>query len=498
MAKMTSRPLSSDLTNMEISSRVTLVPHTYFDQPSLGLFASSRPEIASVLEEYLESYQTTRARSLFSVAYIREEFKQPPSNSNYQQRQDFLKVACFHGNADLIQQLDIAALTQSDLEGTLICAAQSSDQALFDVLMNFRRPYKTSNSLPYTILMRDKLTNDPVFLGKFIRFIEECHEESLSEMLCSSANLISLLLPTSHPLPIRKLIEGQIRRYETQPLATEGVIPSLVYKFMVEFWRNGPPSRHLLQGPHFYDILRRLAQSPAFELSLNTSSFEFSAFLVYIHERLVIIPYPSVQGYSALMLALHCGMKPAVQILVDAGAFISKPMSCGKSALSLARENIRARHPRQRTISRNPTNGATISTRAFTDYTFYERDSDDRSRISESTDQEMLEILLKALRDRGEVERNVSEDLPVPSRWETVRTEAGHFARWFFKPSYTFNPDSFRENGIYAILVSVLWLLSVLKVFKFELGDCPSHFAKFLSRPIVMFALIAWILSRFL
>ncbi|KAI0975431.1 hypothetical protein F4678DRAFT_325466 [Xylaria arbuscula] len=466
-----------------------------FDRWILGLFASFRPEIASIVEEYSKSCKTITARIAFDASYIREEFKQPPCKSNRAQRQDLLRFICFHGNAAIIQQLDLAALTQEDLRRMHYYAAQSSNQELFGVLMSLNCLPAGVYDLFHTKFIRHKLNSDPIFFESFIRFIEDCHKEPLLVVLRDDSTLGSLLLPTSHPLPIRKLIEGQIRRYETQPLATEWDIPSIIYNFMCVLWNQSLiPSKHLLLPDlHFYDILRRLAQSPAFEISLNTSNFKFPYHL-RITDKLLVDPYPSVQGYSALMLALQCGMKPAVQILVDAGASISKPMCCGKSALSLARENARARHPRQWAVFRDRISGVIISTSIIT-----KRPDgyDDGRRISENIDKEMLEILLKALRDRGEVERKVPGDLPMPGRWEVFREKAGHLFRWLFKPSYTFNPEAFRENGIYAILVSVLWFLSVLKVLKVELGDCPSHVAKFLSRPVVMFALVAWILLRF-
>lgn len=78
-----------------------------------------------------------------------------------------------------------------------------------------------------------------------------------------------------------------------------------------------------------------------------------------------------------------------------------------------------------------------------------------------------------------------------------LREKVDHFAAWFFRPSYTFNSDTFRENSIYVILVSTLWFLSVLKVLRVELGGFPSHTIRLLSRPVVILALIAWVLSSF-
>ncbi|TRX91410.1 hypothetical protein FHL15_007634 [Xylaria flabelliformis] len=100
----------------------------------------------------------------------------------------------------------------------------------------------------------------------------------------------------------------------------------------------------------------------------------------------------------------------------------------------------------------------------------------------------MLEILLKALRDRGEaVEEGI--EISMRSKWEIFEEKTRCFAQWLFEPSYSFDSKTFRENSIYTILVGTLWFLSVLKVLKAELGDYPTQIASLLSRPVVILAL---------
>ncbi|KAI1279455.1 hypothetical protein F5Y07DRAFT_43612 [Xylaria sp. FL0933] len=455
-----------------------------FDRWLLGLFAPFRPDIASLVQKYSKPYGTTTGYNYFDVAYIREEFKQPPCRANRDQRRDFLRFVCFHGNKAILQQLDIADLTMSETQGMHEIAAQSSNEELFDFLMTYRSAIL--NLLPHTRLVRNKLTSDPEFQNKFFRFVETYAQEPLSAIICD-ATLEILLFPSSYPLPehIQSLILGQVRRYETQRLITRWEIHSLIYGGMKGHWACGLPAKHLLQDLHFYDLLRLLAQSPVFKSSLDTIGSKPVGPILHISNEVVVYHHPSVQGYSALMLALHCGMKPAVQVLVDAGASILKPGCCGKSALSVARENVRAQHPRQWTVSRNPNSGAIIT---GSHHRFAER------RISEDTDMEMLDILLKALRDRGDAEGEVPDDLPTPSRWNIFRSKAHHLTKWLFTPSRNFDPDTLRENSIYAILISTLGLLSILKVLKAEFGDCLSHIVKFLSRPAVIIALVAWII----
>ncbi|KAI1422590.1 hypothetical protein F5Y12DRAFT_799407 [Xylaria sp. FL1777] len=450
-----------------------------FDRWLLGLFAPFRPEIASLVEEYITSYQTITARNSFNVTYIREEFKQPPRRSNVIQRQDFLKFASFYGNAAIIQQLDIASLTRFEIEGMQIYAAQSSNQEIFDVLMSYRP--RMPAQLPHTRLMSDRLANDPAFLDYFLGYLEADGKVPLSVFLRDIITREFLILPTSYPLPdyIRNLIICQIQRYERYPLVTGQEMYLMIYKITVNFWANEPPAEYFLQDLHLYTVLRLLAQMPAFKSLLDTPGLRNSCLPLDFIES----TYP--EGYSALMFALHCGLKPVVRILVDAGASILKPMPCGKSALSVARENIRAQHPRPRAMIRHPTSRAIMPD--------WHGSAAGTGRISESTDKDMLEILLEALRDRGEVETEMSDDGPIPSRWRIFKGKACHFARWLFQP-YIFNADTFRDNSIYAVLVSTLWFLLVLKVLKLELSDYLSKVINLLSRPVVIIALVGWIL----
>ncbi|RWA10927.1 hypothetical protein EKO27_g4177 [Xylaria grammica] len=332
-----------------------------FDRWLLGLFAPFRPEIASLLEQYLKSYKTIAFHHSFSVEYIREEFKQPPRESNMNQRQDLLRFICFYGNAAIIQQLDVAALTAIEIAGMQIFAAQGSDRELFDILMS----------------------------------------------------------------------------------TTGWEIHSLIHEVMELVWWNEISVGLLLQNLHLYDILCLLAQSSAFKLLLDTSSLKMLHPLSHTFGEPPVFPYPSVDGYSALMLALHCGMKPAVQILVDAGASILEPMCCGKSALSVARENTRAQHPRQWAESCDLTGKLFIPSRL--------RQEREAMWVLETTDRDMLEILLKALRDRGELEGEMLDDAPTPSKRGIFTSKVRHFIGWLFKP-YVFDANAFRENCIYTLL----------------------------------------------
>ncbi|KAJ2977987.1 hypothetical protein NUW58_g7638 [Xylaria curta] len=442
------------------------------DRWLLGLFAPFRPEIATLLKQYLKSYKSMAGRSSFDIEYIRKEFKQSPCDSICTERAVLLTFICLYGNAAILQQLDTTSLAPDEIAHLQVCAAQSSNQEIFDIVINHGP--KELEWLPHANMMRAKLAMDPLFVSSFAKsLIAHNIPDPLSAVLLSHASIHALLivdLPSFSDY-IWNLIVYQVQQYEARPTAAGcTIIPSLVYQTMPVFWDLKTSAEYLLQDLRLYDILNLLARSPAFVSSLDTPSLKDEYVNFYYR------PFPSVVGYTALMIALHCGMKPAVQILVDAGASILKIASCGKSALSVARENTQAQHPRQCVTFSGP---------------IYDGDtSPEIMWVSESVDKEMLEVLLKALRDRGEVGEEGLEEVPESGKWRTLRRKARYFVWWLFRPSYSFDSDHFRENSIYAVLVSALWFLSVLKVLKVELGEFPSHAANILSRPAVILAVV--------
>ncbi|KAI0861291.1 hypothetical protein F4860DRAFT_503401 [Xylaria cubensis] len=431
------------------------------DRWFLGLFAPCRPEIASLLQQYLKSYKTTTAHKRFEVEYIREEFRQWTSGQNASQRKDLLEFICFHGNATILQQLDITVLTQSEMVSMLYCASQISAHDIFDILISHMQ-LTPEIPLLHTKIMRERLAVDEVFLRNFVASLKTHGElDLLSEFFRNSfrSSPLSgspLFATVSSQLPVymRNFIVGLVQRYRTQPTATECVIHSLIYYAMIHHWLFSESAEYLLQDLHLYWLLDLVTRSSAVKSSLDISSHKDVDRVPFVAQGTDIYLCPSVNGYSPLMLALHCRMSPAVRILVDAGASILTPSICGKSPLSVAYEN------------------------------------NETMWVSENTDKEMLEILLKALRNRDEA---VEEGIEIPMQIFEEKTCC--FARWLFKPSYTFDSKTFRENSIYTILVSTLWFLSVFKVLKAELGHYPTQIAGLLSRPVVVLALVVLIVS---
>ncbi|KAI0441998.1 hypothetical protein F4803DRAFT_520951 [Xylaria telfairii] len=474
------------------------------DRWLLGLFAPYRPEIASLLHQYLKSYKTTAAHKQFEIEYICEEIQWP---SNTMQRKELLSFICFHGNATILQQLDITALAQRDLEDILYCSSQSSDQEIFDIMsirtqsprfdiMSIYTKSQWIDKLPHTKIVRERLASDPVFLSNFIASLERRrNSELLSEIFQDNFIVFALSEADSNPLPtyMRNFIVGLVQKHGNNPTAIGSAIHSMIYSSMVHHCQWNRSAEVLLQNLNLYSILGLIAHSSTFKSALSISGLKNKYDPVLAPAQHQVCPYPSVDGYSALMIALHCGMRPAVQVLVDAGASISTPISRGKSALSLAYENTRAQHPRPWLGKYDPTSPV-ISGLSGTQRRFLVPGKYDALWVSESTDREMLQILLKALHDRCEVVEEELNRLPTWSK-RVIFKKARYFTQWLFKPSYTFDTDTFRENSIYVILVSVLWFLSVLKVLKVELGDYPFHVGSLLSRPIVALAVVGLILS---
>ncbi|KAI0402842.1 hypothetical protein F4802DRAFT_599654 [Xylaria palmicola] len=480
-----------------------------FDRWLLSLFAPFRPEVASLIESYLTSYNNVEARERFEIQYIREEFKQPPRTSSRAKRQALLLFVCIYGSVEILQQLDIAALTPEEITQLQLYAAQVSDRTLFDIVIK-QGPCEL-RIMPHTSFMRGKLTADSAFLEDFITLLEPCGElDPLSKTLKSFLTLHLLFIANPHPFPdyMWKLIVGQVRSREARPIVIGYVIHSLLFEAMDHHRAHSKSAECLLQDLHLYRVLNILACSSAFKLSLDRSR-KTTKRLQYMEN----VPYPSVDGYSALMLALHCGMKPAVQILADAGAVILEPADCGKSPLSVASHNARSHHPRSWARPAVAERGA-----AHQAFFSHSKESERRAalRVPESTDKEMLEILLKALRDRGEVYEEEVDEIREASKWSMfplkhyeVRArdyptqtslvgiftaKAYCFSRWLFQPGYAVDPDTLRENIIYTSLVSTLWFLSVLKILKDELGDYLLRIANLLSRPIVIPIVVVLIL----
>ncbi|KAJ3577653.1 hypothetical protein NPX13_g2916 [Xylaria arbuscula] len=423
-----------------------------FDRWLLGLLAPFRPDIASLIKTNFSSRHTIPARNYFHIDYIREEFRQAPTRANEIQRLCFLKFICSYGNLAIVRQLDIAALTRREIQHMLCDAAQSSSPELFDLLLGHNSGIGV-NDLVHTRIMRDKIASDSSFLDRYHQMLEDCERSPLATILNDGSIISTLLLPKSQPLPdyIRCVTLSEARRFGTSLPVTGEEIPLLIYKGMTHYWHSKAPTSHLLQDLHFYNILRLLVRSSAYEPYLDKScSTRQPAPMDVIPGKsnsFKLLTYPSVEGYSSLMLALHCGMKPAVQILVDAGVSITKPMCCGKSPVRLARENAQSQHPRRWVAYYDATSGAEVSAPSW--ITNHPED------VSEDIDQDMLEILLQALRDRGEVEIENPNELPTPSKWMSLREKVDRFTAWLFRPSYIFDPDTFRENSIFVVLTAI-------------------------------------------
>jgi hypothetical protein len=167
---------------------------------------------------------------------------------------------------------------------------------------------------------------------------------------------------------------------------------------MNRHWLHSNSSSDLLQPLLLYQILEEVISVPSFRLEAQVKQENLSEFYAY---RACAITDPLLYGYTPLMMALHCGMKPAVEILVKAGASIQAKTQSGISPLELSKNNAESRHPRiwarwDGPPERRPgTCGTCANCRAW-------EDALHALAVPASIDEEMLEILLEALKDRGE------------------------------------------------------------------------------------------------
>ncbi|CAJ2500189.1 Uu.00g030420.m01.CDS01 [Anthostomella pinea] len=291
----------------------------------------------------------------------------------------------------------------------------------------------------------------------------------LLEFLTRKMSLDLLRVDVAHELPeyMRIIVTDLIQRYEAYSLATAGDVHWLVLAAMRIHWLEGNSAEDLLRPLHFYRILRQLVQSPAFKSRVDEVDHAPWVWDFSNQKEGCIRPYPPAGGYTALMLALHCGMEPAAQVLVGAGAAILENTSTGKSPLRVAREYAQSPHPRRWVMMDMREGNATSVSLPIP----YHRDDNEVMWVSESTDKAMLEILLKTLRD-SDVEFKAADHFPEPpSVWKRMSGKARNVCRWLLRPSCSFDADAFRQNSIYVLLVTTLSILSIFKVLRFEFGN---------------------------
>ncbi|KAI1262848.1 hypothetical protein F5Y18DRAFT_418704 [Xylariaceae sp. FL1019] len=491
-----------------------------FDRWLIVLYASIEPEVDIFLRRYITAYRSPAARLLFTEDHVYREIQQAPQG----QSECLISFVSSHGAASLLQRLNLLSSDSGLATWWQICAAQSQNPSSLDLLIG--KGTCDVEILPHTTGVIERVVRDPIFAADLVAHCLSRHGERglfggavgpFVAFLSFGLSFSSLMMDEIHPLPEYMWIHilGFLKRHEVDRQVKPYDVHNLVFKAMEYHWDWNAGAKDLLRNLHFYKVPRLVVHSPAFQSLIDASEMGswqcLSRLSGWMGDPMTASPYARLDGLSALMLALHCGMKPAVDILVEAGASITKPAACGKSALQFARKNAQANHPRQ-CISLFDTHGKLVDLSMDRKYSrekrFYEP-----LWVPESTDREMLEILLQALRDRGEEIIEVAVR-PPPSRlgmyvsaylWKRIMTpdidmlksKSRRLTKWLFKPRYEYDAEALRENIIYVLLVTVLSLFSTLKVLKSEFGDSVASIARLLSRPVVLLALFAWFLSVF-
>ncbi|KAI1077631.1 hypothetical protein F5B20DRAFT_257327 [Whalleya microplaca] len=494
-----------------------------FDRWLLVIFSFFDTSLDRLLQNYLKSYSNKEIRSLFQVQKVLEELRYIQDRSSpglsrekwielSDKQWELIRYICFNGSLEMLKWL---ADNEISLSPGLIATAQSQDKEKFDFAFSLGTFYWNFQSpLLHTEMLRRRLVEEPEFRCRILNrlFFESSHynfivapdEPILGFLRCDM--IIDLLwIPESYKLPeyIVLLIEGLIQRYESATHIISGrEIYGIVRGAMRFHWDRSRSAHEVTRSKHLYQVLRRIATLPAFRCALDyLGGGEYYDGVPLTrgrtnHSMYEVHPNPSVNGCTPLMVALHCGMSPVVQILVDAGASILLRSLNGKSPLQLAYENVQAVHPRPWAAAFDRKDGVIIS--GLMPY------SGDRLKgpaeklwVSESMDKAMLEILLTALRDRGE-DVNEAELVMEPltdTAWMRMKTRTKSILAWLMRPSYHFDIDEFRQKSAYVAMITTLWVLSILKLLKLKFGPYVPVVVDLLSRPVIILSLVVCIAS---
>ncbi|KAH9903804.1 hypothetical protein F4778DRAFT_735619 [Xylariomycetidae sp. FL2044] len=469
------------------------------DRCLLVLFSHSDPALASLLEEYLRSYRKTANRHMFSLEYVCREIENGHIENSHSEnwfKRNLIRYILVHGSLSTLSLLLDNEVTVDEL--TVLDAGQSCDPRKLDlILASFDGKNGFLEEFPHTRLTSHRLDQDADFRRSLIeRFVQGSTRHprrmcapripNASSFVCFLLNPMTidlLWLNNQQDVPnyFQSFFNGCLSIYETNPQHTE--VPVLCYlleKAMNYHIEHGFSAEEILRPLYLYHTMKQLVSLRAIRARIDDACPEGKGCQVY--RGISVHTDPATVHHTALMLALHMGMLPAVQILVDAGASIISQTKSGKSPLDIAYKNNRCSHPRR-----------WYKTVPCPDYPDRRRSRSNELWVSESTDAAMLKILLEALRERGEEDYvgGLKKTLS-PSKWEQSRTKAVHLLGWLFKPSYKIDTEAVRQNAIYAVTVITLTTLSILKIVHHELGGYIPGAVRFLSRPVVAFAIVIW------
>jgi hypothetical protein len=537
-----------------LDGQKVLGSESHFDRWLLVAFGHVNSNIGAIISSYSKQH-VDEASSLLDFDSVCSEIQHflPQTVGKIrasEHRRDLLRYLAFHGNVELLKAMMLRGVNLSMM---LVDAAQSGKAEIFDLILDSYPPKDTIEPvIPHIPPVQERLVRDPAFRDHFLdkMVIEFALDEPIVPGHCSRVltpfvqwlmfswtyNVLwvddSVELPRYVPLFVRACIQ---RFGERVPCSG-----AEIYWFMQEamIWHlNSASAATLLQPLHFYHILRLLASSPQLHSGLNgienSTSDPGSIGDYLVPYRMGFLGTPTTAGYSPLMIALHCGMRPAVQILVDAGATILEYARKGGSPLEMAVENATSEHPRRYRI-----NEGVFATWAR-----------DNILVPASTDQDMLQILLEALRHRGQYDggplqalvdahrrqnpmRDIREreDQPEPPKlpglpspperqrssgrssrsWTCnvtveleltsatvvvrLRDDVVHLTSWAMEPILPRINNDLSARARYYVMIWSLWLLSLLKILEPMTKNLAFAIFTWLSRPVVVVPLVACII----
>lgn len=484
----------------ELGGAEALDKDLQYDRWLLVLMSHIEPRLQTLLTASSGSSKRNKVLD-FSIERACEEIRSARKSVQL----NLADYVVYHGNCSLVQ-----LLLQKGFDPLLLfdASARRGDLELLDIVMEscLKTSSRPAQKVIHHYLISARIAQDPLFATRLLDLLVPeslgiSHQDQTLDgffttpnhdgYLRSSLTLVRLMLTTSSNLPehIRLVFQGCIARYEQAHCRFLGVIRlyiryGLCAQHDFEHHRtreiNGTREDLGVCSHSYHEILQRLVSSPVFRCGLE-----------YVPNGESPSEEPGTEHYTPLMMALHGGMIPAVEILLAAGAEVDSSASCGMTALQLAEQNSSSSHPR--------------ACWGSSQHDFLEVRSSmwgTPQLVSSNVDDEMLEMLRNALRSRGQRVPDPSPSMPSPHwlirmLWKILGRVMA-FLGWLLRPAMRMTLADLREHLIHVAVVWTFGFLSVAKLLHLEMGDSTADILtgmlKLLSRPIVLILVAAYVI----
>ncbi|ETS75110.1 hypothetical protein PFICI_13594 [Pestalotiopsis fici W106-1] len=463
-----------------------------YDRWFLVLMIHIKPELRTLITGNA-GYRTSAG---FTIERVCSEIQKAPLDTKFIVTQ----YVIHYGNAVLVQLLvengiDIGLIFKSAAEGGV--------PEIFDFILDShleRIPVSELKRQLSQPMMQRRISRDSGFVDRLLnlKFLPRQWEPSqkYADHLLGDAD--GFILNRDHVMQplIRKgpteslgsidiMVDCFIFRYEQEHCRfPEGLRLYLQYGMFAttqysNFWRQEDVGS---RARAFHQVLRRLSASSVFGCGLEYAPRDSSP----------LDHVAATKGYTPLMVALYAGMIPAIEVLISAGAEITKCAPCGLSALQLAEQNAQGKHPRAYKTS-NP----------YCQSIGGMKKSGRTGLVSCNSDETMLEMLRDALRSRGvevpepglpKVNLEPPPYRPRKASWrfgERIET----LLTWLFKPTVVISIEGLRDRVLDIVVVCTFTFLSIARLLQKDAENFVSLVKwalKLLSRPVVMVFIVAW------